>query len=127
MRSCRDTDISRHESSESGMTSQTLVSSSSGKLPGARNRSCLTQAGLREAREMLGLGTQKLRPRGLKHQATDNDVLYPSLFSKPIRVLEGLGEVTISSLSVWRQLFLSQTSRHGLRNLCGIQLKSHKE
>ncbi|CAB1420499.1 unnamed protein product [Pleuronectes platessa] len=60
--SCRDTDTCRHERSESGMTSQTLVSSSSGYLPGAHNRSRRTQAGLREAREMLGLGTQELRP-----------------------------------------------------------------
>lgn len=112
-----DADTSRHERSESGMTSQTLVSSSSGELPGAQNRSRLTQAGLREASEMLGLGTQELRPSGLKHQATDNDVLYQSLFSKPIRVLGAGGEVTISSLSIWRQLFLSQTSRQTGRAL----------
>lgn len=50
------------------MTSQTLESSSSGLFPRAQNSSQLTQAGLCEAREMLGLGTQKLRPWGLKHQ-----------------------------------------------------------
>lgn len=33
---------------------------------------------------MPGLGTQALKPWGLKHQAADNDVLYQSLFSKPI-------------------------------------------
>lgn len=94
--------------------------------PGAQNRSRLTQAGLREAREMLGLCTQELRPWGLKHQATDNDVLYQSLFSKPIRALGASEKVTISSLSVWRQLFLSQTSRHKLAELWGMQLKSHR-
>lgn len=57
-----DTDSTRHERSQSVMTSQTLVSSSSGQFPGAKNSLQLTQAGLREAREMLGLGTQELRP-----------------------------------------------------------------
>ena len=69
------------------MTSQTLLSSSSGHLPGARNTSCLTQVELQEAREILGLGTQEMKPRGLQHQGADNDVLYRSLFSKPIREL----------------------------------------
>lgn len=86
-RSFRDTDTSRHESTEFGGTSQTLVSSSSGSLPRAQNRSCLTQAGLSEAREMLGLGTQDPSPGGLQHQAADNDVPSLSLFSKLIIAL----------------------------------------
>lgn len=44
----------------------------------------LTHSGSHEAREMPGLGTQALKPWGLKRQAADNDVLYHSLFSKPI-------------------------------------------
>lgn len=52
--------------------------------PGVHSGSQLTHAGSCEARETLGLGTQALKPWGLKHQATDNDVLHQSLFSKPI-------------------------------------------
>lgn len=68
--------------------------------PGVHSAPQLTHAGSCEAREMLGLGTQALKPWGLKHQATDNDVLHQSLFSKPIT-----GKMTISSLSVWTQPF----------------------
>lgn len=71
-----------------GWLHKTLVRSGSDYFPRVQNSLQLTQAGLCEAREMLGLGTQEQRPWGLKHQATDNDVLYQSLFSKPIR---GLG------------------------------------
>lgn len=71
----------KKKKTQSEKTSETLVSSNSGCLPGGAQ---LTHAGSREAREMLGLGTQALKPWGLKHQAADNDVLYQSLFSKPI-------------------------------------------
>lgn len=49
----------KKKKTQSQKTSETLVSSNSGCLPlGAQ----LTHAGSREAREMLGLGTQALKP-----------------------------------------------------------------
>lgn len=83
----RDPSTFTHESSEPGMTSETLVGFGSCFHPVAHNVSHLTLAEMREATEMLGLGTQELRPQGLQHQAADNDVLYLSRSSKPIRVL----------------------------------------
>lgn len=74
---------------------------------------------------MLGLGTQALKPWGLKHQAADNDVLYQSLFSKPITEVGPRKNGYIIPVSLDAAPFLSaKTPEHKQAMFWGLQLTS---
>lgn len=108
---------------KSGKTLETLVSYNSGCLPGAAQAVHSSHAGSRKAREMLGLGTQALKPWGLKHQATDNDVLYQSFSSKPITKVGSQENGYIIPVCLDAAPFLSaKTPEHKQAMLRGLQL-----
>lgn len=92
---------------------------------GCKSSSQLTHVGEREARKILALGTQALKPWGLKHQAADNDVLHQSLFSKPITEVGARKNDYIIPVCLNAALFFSAKSpEHQQAMLWGPQLTS---